>query len=398
MTSLLETKLPETLLEEVLSYLSFTQRRRVLGLSRALWVQRYRIDQKTKHVSFEDEDEGRELFLNQPFQSATRLRHMFGIDLSQALISLTLDKCSNDGLLHVALVQLQLFPNLNSLRMRQCDLVTDFGLDCISRSAAAARHLEVVDITFCHNTTYSGTFPLRERVTNLKLLRRQPEWLDGRFETPFGGARSGAEIHTYYADGSFSFNRDSQSNGFVCQLHPWDEDFLGDKLQYNNFRAPLGWPEWTQFCYRPGVCLLRLPPTGIDDESSTDNHHQHHHNHPTVLVGQYMRGLRAPKNRPLMERAKELVPLGHSRYFDKTTEELLPFEDAESTSQHYNLDNVIMVSRMRVKPLESDQLMPPPSLVQACQNTCRGMQSYGQDFLLLQEERLDQLLSGDEAL
>lgn len=384
MTSLLETKLPETLLEEVFSFLCFTQRRRVLGLSRTLWSQRNRIDQKIKHVSF-DEEEGRQLFLNQPFQSATRLRCIFGIDLSQALISLTLDKCSNDGLLHVALVQLQLFPNLHSIRMRHCDQVTDFGLDCISRSAAAARNLEVVDITFCPHTTYSGTFPIRERVTNLRLLRRQPEWLDGRFETPFGGARTGAEIHTYYADGSFSFNRDSQSNGFVCQLHPWDEDFLGDKLQYNNFRAPLGWPEWTQFCYRPGVCLLRLPMDEIE-------------NHPTVLVGQYMRGLRAPKNRPLMERAKQLVPLGQSRYFDKNTEELLPFEDAETTSQHYNLDNVIMVSRMRVKPLESDQLMPPPSLVQACQNTCRGMQSYGQDFLLLQEERLDQLLSGDEAL
>ncbi len=386
MMSLLETILPETLLEEIFSFLNFSERRRVLALSPSLWSHRSSIDQKTRLVTFEG-DEGSRLILNQPFQSETRIMQMFGMELSQALISLTLDKCVNDGFLHVAFVRLQLFPNLRSIRMRHCDLLTDFGLDCLSRSAAATTTLESVDITFCHNTSYSGTFPLRERISNLKLLRRQPEWLDGRFETPFGAsnASTGVEVHTYYADGSFSFNRDSQSNGFVCQLHSWDDDFLGDKLQYNNFRAPLGWPAWTQFCYRPGVCLLRLPPTETE-------------NSPTVLVGQYMRGLRPPQNRPLMERAKDLVPLGQSRYFDKLTEEMLPYDDAESTSENHNLDNVIMISRMRVKPLEIDHIMPPDSLVQACQNTCRGMHSYGRDFLLLQEERLDQLLSGDESL
>lgn len=124
-----------------------------------------------------------------------------------------------------------------------------------------------------------------------------------------------------------------------------------------------------------------------------------------------MRGLRAPQNRPLMERAKDLVPLGQSRFFDKKTEELLPYHDAAAMTAAnnnnnndggtggapvVNLDNVIMISRMLVQPLEPDQLMPPESLVQACRNTCQGLQSYGRDFLRMQEERLNQLLSGEE--
>ena len=123
---------------------------------------------------------------------------------------------------------------------------------------------------------------------------------------------------------------------------------------------------------------------------------------PTVLVGQYMRGLRPPPNRSLMENAKNVVPVGQSRFFDKNTEELLPFQDAATMTNdeqsNVNLNNVIMISRMLVHPLEPDQLMPPDSLVQACRNTCQGIQSFDRDFLILQERNLNHLLLGDEAL
>ena len=248
-SSYLETRLPFEVLEELVGFLHFVERRRLLGLSKTLYKMRPRLDSKTRTLVFSHK-EGRRLILDQPFQSATRINHIFGVELSTALVSLTLDECANDGFLQVALVELELFPNMQSLRLRSCDMVSDFGLDCISRSVAAVDALQVVDITFCHQTTYGGTFCLRDRVNNLKILRRQPEWLDGRFETPFGAASasasangghsSGGEIHTYYCDGAFQFNRDSQSNGFVTVLFPWDDDFLGDKLQYNNFRTPLG--------------------------------------------------------------------------------------------------------------------------------------------------------------
>lgn len=257
-SSLLESSLPESLFEEeILEYLSFTERRRLLSLSQGLWSRRARIESKTRRIQFQ-EQEARRLIRDQPFQSETRLKQMFGGMSSSLLItSLSMDFGCTDGFLHVALVELELFPNLQNLRLRSCDQVSDFGLDCISRSKAAANSLQVIDIAFCRHTSYAGAFCLRNRrrVPHLRILRRQPEWLDGRFETPFGGGNNGStdsggggggEIHTYYCDGSFQFNRDSQSNGFVSQLYPLDENFLGDKLQYNNFRAPLGWPEWTQ--------------------------------------------------------------------------------------------------------------------------------------------------------
>jgi len=75
------------------------------------------------------------------------------------------------------------------------------------------------------------------RCPRLRLLRRQPEWMDGTFLTPWGEehnllrgrrvSRATADLvddasqeHTYYADGSFQFSRASESRGWVCQCRP----------------------------------------------------------------------------------------------------------------------------------------------------------------------------------
>jgi hypothetical protein len=144
----------------------------------------------------------------------------------------------------------------------------------------------------------------------------------------------------------------------VCDLQEWQgsENHLGDKLQYNNFVPPLGWPDWTRYCYRPGVSLFRLEDAVRPDDEVVRS----------VLVSQNLGGLRPPQNLALMERAKVMVPMGKSRYFDRRGE-MLP-EDAVQG------DKITMISRMRLYPLsESQGMMPPRELVQRNKETCDGM-------------------------
>ena len=359
------TNLHDGLLDHIVSFITFSERCRFLGLSKSLWHAKGAMDRRTRTLVLQPH-EGRRFILCQPCQSAATLHSIF-YSMSDAMESLILDECVDDSFIMVVMLQLGLFPNLQLLRIRSCEGVSDVGLDALSRSTAAAS-LRCIDISFCTNTSYKGTFCLRDRLPNLEVLRRQPEWLDGQFETPFAGAVDEVEVHVYYADGSFSFNRRSESNGFVCQLYKWDDDFLGDKLQYNNFSIPVGWPSWAPFCFRPGVCLLRLH---TNESPSTR----------TILVGQYSQGLRPPQNRILMEMAKETVPVGESRYFDAITHDIL------TEARH----NAIMISRMRIQPLT--QLMPPQTLVDACRNTCELIDRWDPEFLRNREDYLDQVLS-----
>ena len=359
-TSLLERQLLEPVVEEVISFLTFTERRRFLGCSSSLWRLKVPIESKTKCVLFTKEEK-HALFLSQSNVSSGRLRGMFSTDLSAAVTTLNLDNCISDQFLQVAMIDLQLFPNLEKIRMRHCK-VTDVGLQYLSQSLSATRNnLKTVDIAFT-DTTYDGTFVLRDNIPSLQLIRRQPEWLDGQFHTPFNG-----EIHTYYADGSFSFDREFQSNGFVVELYQFGENYLGDKLQYNNFEPPAGWPPWARFCYRPGVSLLRLKNN-------------------TVLVGQMTSGIRPPNDLELMKSAQDIVPSCQSRYFDPLTHSVSP-PDPDLFTQ-----TLVMVSKMRVEPL--GQLMPPAELVDACRNTCMGRRTLDADnFLITEEERLHDILS-----
>ena len=144
----------------------------------------------------------------------------------------------------------------------------------------------------------------------------------------------------------------------MYDLQEWEgsENHLGDKLQYNNFVPPLGWPDWTRFCYRPGVSLFRLED-GVGPDGDVAR---------SVLVSQRLVGLRPPKDVALMEQAKAIVPMGKSRYFDKRGE-ILP-EDAPQ------VEKITMISRMRLYPLsESQGMMPPRELVQRNKETCEGM-------------------------
>ena len=313
--------------------------------------------------------------------------------------------CTNAFFYHMG----DILPNIKSIQCRRSLLVTDLGLQSIANSKSCQRNLEVLDITYCSNVTYGGTLPLREKLTNLKLLRRQPEWLDGKFYTPFAGGRSRRnteedeeppEVHTYYPDGSFSFSRNSQSTGFICEFivtqHDGNDDlennephFVGNKLQYNNFQAPLGWPEWTKYCYRPGVSLLNLKPNQQPKkEGSSANSNDERY----VLVCQALRGLSPPSDRTLMERVQDQVNVGESKYFDKHGN-LLGHDEPLDNDEWVGREGVVMISKMKVLPLTT--FLPPPQLLDECQITCDSMMNYGHEFLARREAELHTLLNQD---
>jgi len=222
-------------------------------------------------------------------------------------------------------------PNLKHLFMTRSMHITDAGLEFLTRNPLRCQTLETIDITYCRNTTYAGTFPLRDKLTALKLLRRQPQWMDGTYETPF----ENDSLHTYWADGTFYFLRDNLKSGYVCDYFLWDstnENRVGDKLQYNNLDLAEVLPVEFRQVFRPGVSLLRLPQE------------------QAVLVAQTLRGMYPPKDYPTLEQ-KDLVPMGESIYLD-VVGNVTNDEEMRHT----------MLSRIPMRPLES--LMPPWDIVE----------------------------------
>ena len=396
--------LPEIMLEEILSYVSMTERRRLIyPLSSRLWKFGQNFDRRLKEWTLTAHD--------LPLMTNAKLyyRGWIAIQSPQRLLptfhnlqELRLENFATDdffGAIRMRQQQQQhsprnaplIFPQLRKLSMVRSLQVTDQGLEHV---AFSLRSLEEIDLTYCRNTTYAGTFVLRDELPFLKLLRRQPKWLDGRFHTPFQNNNdddnknmgSSSEIHTYWPDGSFSFNRSSQSNGFVCDWVEYDSEgglcYVGDKLQYNDFSVPIGWSEATKFSYRPGVCLLRLEYDDADDDDCC------------VLVGQRVRGVRRPDqgHYELMKQARSMVPTGETRYFDGDSGALL--EGGSNERAHRRQRETIMVSKMKLVPFrDTESKLPPKELVEACRETCRQMKPYGNSFLAMQEEILHTLMT-----
>lgn len=264
------------------------------------------------------------------------------------LRTLDVSQCASDTLLHnlVGLV-----PKLSCLRCNSSPLLTDDGVGSLAVDPECRSNLEEIDLTFCRNTTYGGTLQLRRALPRLKLIRRQPAYLDGHFLTPFGG--STIEIHTYYADGAFDFSRREQSRGYVrhfeskeCQER--SDNFLKDSLQYCNFDGTdMGWPEFARFLYRPGVAIRQGRHASDDDAFCAHS----------VLVAQNMNGMHAPDVWPPIPDNE--VPLGESIYFDESGERLASGLNMQDAIGH---GAVSLISRMEVRPLEC--LMPPLDLVE----------------------------------
>merc|ERR1719446_1162538 len=143
--------------------------------------------------------------------------------------------------------------------------------------------LREVDVTFCRGTTYAMTLALRRLLPNLKLIRRMPVWMTGQNLTPFADGKE-KEKHTYWADGSFSFTRSGESRGFVHQLQEGESGVVREALQYINYDSEGEWPPFAEFCYRPGVAVLRADGlTGDRNDYSS-----------SIYVWEASDGMRAP--------------------------------------------------------------------------------------------------------
>ena len=123
-----------------------------------------------------------------------------------------------DGIDDVQLGSLTVLQQLHSLDIASTE-VTSRGL----RNLWSLQSLRELDLTFCPTVSYSAVLQLRRHCPNLRLIRRQPEWLDGHFETPWG------EVHTYYPCGAFSFSREVESEGWTAQLRDRG-GYLEDRL------------------------------------------------------------------------------------------------------------------------------------------------------------------------
>jgi len=241
-------------------------------------------------------------------------------------------------------------PSITALDLSQSLALTNEGVRALfsqtsGRGEGAWRQLRVLDLSFCARTTYELVLELRHTFSPPLIVQRLPHWLQGKFETPWG------EQHTYFADGSFSFDRHNQAAGYVRWLRRVQPSataggggeeaeslahfpFLTDSLQYVDFEPPPAWPLWVRYCYRPGVALCPHP-------RATSGGVRH------ILVAQLLRGLRAPLRLPPV--LVEAVPLG-GRVFCNRDGELAP---AGVTEEAATGSYECMLSCMPVTPLWS---------------------------------------------
>ena len=170
-------------------------------------------------------------------------------------------------------------------------------------------------------------------------VRRQPTWCDGRFQTPF--ANDGE--HIYWPDGTFHFQRDNCSKGFVRSMRPIGNHFhVKVQIQPNNFEPPPAWPAWTKFVFRPAVTLLYREQTTMDNPELSEQ--------PCVLVAQLVSGNRAPEDWPRPEHWD--LPLGQSVNFSR---------DGKQVPEGDINERYVMVTRIAVIPL--DAVTPPVELM-----------------------------------
>ena len=140
--------------------------------------------------------------------------------------------------------------HLTSLDISRIRTVTDEGVEILA-SGHSRLSLKEVDISFCSQITYKSVLMLRGSLRDSRgalhltgeplpvLVRRIPTWLQGRFFCPWG------EVHTYYPDGSFSFDRESENIGWLSQLF--------DRGNYTEDRI-----KYIGYSFSPGVLVQRF--------------------------------------------------------------------------------------------------------------------------------------------
>lgn len=240
-----------------------------------------------------------------------------------------------------------LLPELEVLKLSSSYHVTKEALMHLATKDGSGRirnNLQELDVTFCSNITYNAAIQFRTLLPKC-LLRRLPQWMCGHTKTPFGEDRRD-EIHTYWPDGSFSYNRDRQSKGFVVRVDILSgQNHVSEKLQFIDFDTP-GMPPWFRDGFRPSISLLKL-------ENNADSNAQH------ILVAQRKGGMRHLKYFPKLEQA-EMVPLGSSKQFGLDGNRLSE-EGVESLMEGRVS---VLVSHVRKSKLKKEEEFSPLDLVE----------------------------------
>jgi len=238
--------------------------------------------------------------------------------------------------------------------------------------------LRDIDMTFCDRLSYEDALTLREEFAAnhdeeeeaTLVIRRQPVWADGHFQTPF--ANDGC--HTYWPDGTFNYERERCSKGFVQKMQMIHNNpyHVKTTIQYTDFDPPVGWPEWTRFFYRPGVSLLYRKEQNNDEK------------HRSILVAQHIRGLVAPDDWPKPEHWS--LPLSQSVHFTREGDRI---EERDADAEQY-----VMVTRIPVLPLSDEEPAFPPPPTHLLEKNREFLQEY-RDFQL-QEFGGERLMTDEE--
>jgi hypothetical protein len=343
-----------SLVVQIVDFLNFFDGRRLLMSSPLLWAVVQQVESQRRELQLEppmindDDDWKYQSRQFGGFRSSSNFSYFRYLDHLQQL---TLDCYASNYFLRAMATQ-NLMPSLQHLSMVSSEAVTSQGFMSLTEESAdddffvkyRQPNLRYIDITFSPRISYESTLLVRARLQNGVVIRRQPSWMDGRFETNFDNDG----IHSYWADGSFSYEREGASSGYVDEVFLWDEtnqDHVGDKLQFTNFTPPATWPNWARFFYRPGVSLLRTPEEEGQEHEGSEGR--------TIIVAQLLAGMRPPRDYP--QKQHRNLPVGVTQHFNLQGD--LITEDDPDFRDHRHL----IVTRMRVFPLES--LMPPQEIV-----------------------------------
>ena len=133
----------------------------------------------------------------------------------------------------------------------------------------ALQALESLDLTYASMVSYAAVLDLRRECPNLRLIRRQPEWLDGKIE----GLSSMLGIaHTYYPCGAFHWEGErsvdgERVEGWIAQLRDH-----GDYLEHRLIFAPTRWAWMRIWNGRFGMLLRPLVPASEEASGCDDCH------------------------------------------------------------------------------------------------------------------------------
>lgn len=354
-------KIPTQLLSEIVEYCSLTDGRRLFHTCRSLMCQYSSILEYQRRLIRVDPTNTRPgpfdyRYLGKALNSDLRILLYPPLWRNyESVVTLDLGKLVTNEVIQSLHARMPLLRDL--LLVGSCGVSSILSL---GRNSYWRRHLRLLDITLCNSVHYRQTLFLRDVLHADLVIRRQPKWMDGNYVTPF----KNDGIHTYWADGSFSFQRSDKNCGYVRDL--WLEDSsthrYGKTFQFTYVHRYL-----PTVSVQPTLPQLDMSSASTEaSEASVATGASTKKMVRTVLVTQCFDGSHPPSDFPKPEQGQHF-PIGVTQYFRREEDGLPVFEESATHHQEARADHVI-VTRMEVTPLVQD--MPPHLVVNQIDKFC----------------------------